>query len=221
MKMKRLFYLVLLVFIGGTLSVNAQVTVGANSDPNATLDVVGQATDATVADGVIAPRLTGDQIKAKDAAYGTAQTGAIVYATAAVGTASTKTAAITAAGYYYFDGTAWKGFGGGSGAVSSRPNLIIATDNTSEITLTTTQLSGDHTALVIRGNSSNASVVIPTLGEEDKGKLLSITFQSKVAVTCRFKFKDSNGLETYINHVNERGVTFICLGTEGWVKISY
>jgi len=39
-------------------------------------------------DGLIAPRLTGDQLRAKDAGYLVAQTGAIVYVTDAVSTAS-------------------------------------------------------------------------------------------------------------------------------------
>ena len=89
---------------------NAQVTVGSNTPPDATLDVVGQATVATIADGVIAPRLTGDQLKDKDAVYGSGQTGAIVYATAAVsaGNASVKTKNVISAGYYYFDGVIWQ-----------------------------------------------------------------------------------------------------------------
>ena len=87
-----------------------------NTDPKATLDVTAKTTDGSKAEGIIAPRLTGDQIKAADTQYTSAQTGAIVYATAAVGTSTTKTANITDAGYYYFDGSVWQkmtGSGGG------------------------------------------------------------------------------------------------------------
>ena len=93
----------LLVFNGALL--NAQVTVGSNTPPNATLDVVASnPSSTTVAEGVIAPRLTGDQIKDKDGAYDAAQNGAIVYATAKVsGTPAGKTINITAPGYYYYD----------------------------------------------------------------------------------------------------------------------
>ena len=87
-----------------------------NTDPKATLDVTAKTNDGSKAEGIIAPRLTGDQIKAADTQYTSAQTGAIVYATAAVGTSTTKTANITDAGYYYFDGSVWQkmtGSGGG------------------------------------------------------------------------------------------------------------
>ncbi|WP_370897253.1 hypothetical protein [Chryseobacterium gossypii] len=45
--------------------------VGINTTaPKATLDIIGVSTDTTIPDGVIAPRLTGDELKAKDNAYG-------------------------------------------------------------------------------------------------------------------------------------------------------
>ena len=88
--------------------------VGINTaSPKATLDVLGKPTLATAVDGVIAPRLTGDQLKAKDAVYLADQTGALVYITQAVTTASVKTAKIDKPGYYMFNGETWKfAFGG-------------------------------------------------------------------------------------------------------------
>ncbi|MEG0926715.1 tail fiber domain-containing protein [Chryseobacterium sp.] len=89
--------------------------VGINTQtPQATLDVTAKTTDGTKPEGLIAPRLTGDQIKSGDAQYNAAQKGTLVYATSAVGTASTKTANITAEGYYSFNGTIWERFGGTS-----------------------------------------------------------------------------------------------------------
>lgn len=58
----------------------AQIGVN-NSAPQATFDVAGFASDSTKPDGLIPPRLTGDQLRAKDAGYLGAQTGAIVYVT--------------------------------------------------------------------------------------------------------------------------------------------
>ncbi|BFO67459.1 hypothetical protein KCF3NO3_34420 [Chryseobacterium sp. KCF3-3] len=87
----------------------ANCQVGINTlTPNATLDVVAKTTDGSKPEGIIAPRLTGDQIKAGDARYTANQTGNIIYATSAVGTASSKTGNITAAGYYFFDGSVWQ-----------------------------------------------------------------------------------------------------------------
>jgi hypothetical protein len=106
--------------------------VGVNTaSPQTTLDITAENTDATTAEGIIAPRLTGDQIKGKDAKYTVAQTGAFVYVTAAVtGTPAGKTVNITTTGYYYFDGSLWQNvakaavvftasLGSGSGSVTS------------------------------------------------------------------------------------------------------
>jgi len=82
---------------------NAQVTVGSNVPPNATLDVVASKTDGSTAEGIIAPRLTGDQIQAADLLYGDPQNAAIVYAIEPVSTPSPKTVNIKKAGYYYYD----------------------------------------------------------------------------------------------------------------------
>lgn len=93
-------------------AVNAQIGIG-NPSPKATLDVTGTPATATTADGIIAPRLTGDQLTAKTA-YGADQTGAIVYVTAAAAAPAGATVNVTAAGFYYFDGTAWQKVGGGT-----------------------------------------------------------------------------------------------------------
>ena len=108
----RILILFSLVLCFGKLE--AQVTIGANTEPEATLDVVaGNPTGQTV-EGIIAPRLTGDQIKSRNALYGAAQEGVIIYATSAVSPPNTgKTEKITAAGYYYFDGSAWQSFSTG------------------------------------------------------------------------------------------------------------
>ena len=86
------------------VTLQAQVGVG-NTSPQATLDVTGKPTIITELDGVIAPRLTGDQLSAKT--YTVAQTAAIVYATAADTTPIGQTINVTQAGYYYFNGIIW------------------------------------------------------------------------------------------------------------------
>jgi hypothetical protein len=89
-------------------AMQAQVSIGTLAPPQVTLEVTGKANQANVPDGIIMPRLTGDELKAKDNVYGTAQTSAMVYVTAAVSSATTKTANVTTEGYYYFDGTVWQ-----------------------------------------------------------------------------------------------------------------
>ena len=96
-------------------AINAQVTVGANTIPKATLDVVAANPNGQTVEGIIAPRLTGNQIQSRNALYGAAQEGVVIYATSAVTnpTVGDKTEKITAAGYYYFDGTVWQLFSTG------------------------------------------------------------------------------------------------------------
>ena len=74
----------------------------------ATLDVVAKTTDGSRAEGIAAPRLTGDQVKAGDLQYGTSQKGVIVYCTSPVSGPTVKTINITREGYYYFDGAIWQ-----------------------------------------------------------------------------------------------------------------
>lgn len=86
--------------------------VGINTPtPQATFDVVATKTDGTTSEGIIAPRLTGDEIKSADGKYTAPQTGTLVYATKAVNAATAKTVNITTPGYYYFDGIIWQKMG--------------------------------------------------------------------------------------------------------------
>ncbi|MFS4428406.1 hypothetical protein [Chryseobacterium sp. S90] len=88
------------------ISITAYSQVGINTEsPKATLDIVAKATDTTVMDGIIAPRLTGAQLRAK--AYTTDQTGALVYVTAADTAPAGQTVNVNSTGYYYFNGAQW------------------------------------------------------------------------------------------------------------------
>lgn len=168
----KLFGLSILTFLG--CIVNAQVGINTTQG-QATLDVTGFPSNPAKFDGIIAPRLTGDQLRAKS--YTTAQTGAIVYVTAADTTPSGQTVNVTNAGYYYFDGSVWTQMNqpqssnwkitGNSGttatssalgtAVSSgnflgttdSQNLVLATNNSVKAIL---DVNGNF-----RGGNSNAS----------------------------------------------------------------
>ncbi|MEJ5106985.1 hypothetical protein [Chryseobacterium sp. MYb328] len=83
--------------------------VGINTvSPKSTFDITAKTTDGSKPEGLIAPRLTGDQIKAGDGLYGADQKGSILYVTEPVGTSSPKTININAEGYYFFDGNVWQ-----------------------------------------------------------------------------------------------------------------
>lgn len=102
--------------------------VGINNQaPKATLDVTGKDT-YTTPPGIIAPRLTGNEIQAKDGVYGTDQKGALLYATSAVTAPSgTKTTNITSADYYYFDGAKWIRLGSNGNQFFYMPSIAIPT----------------------------------------------------------------------------------------------
>lgn len=96
------------IILLGTLIISsiAYSQVGINTDqPKATLDIKASPTSTTKIDGLIAPRLTGNELQAKDALYEDDQDATIIYATAPVTTATDKTFNVTSIGYYYFDKT--------------------------------------------------------------------------------------------------------------------
>ncbi len=193
-----------------TISSLAFSQVGINTEtPQATLDVAVKTTGTNLPEGIIAPRLTGDDIKSRDTLYDTPQKGAIVYATAPVGTASTKTANITSEGYYYFDGTIWTKFGSGTVAAGTEPwynsaGNVPATANTQNIyqmgkvginksTVPTSQLdvTGDLKANYANGgvnngiNTNYVGLGVPAniIYVADNEDLLSATNSSIVFVT--------------------------------------
>ena len=125
------------------MDASAQVTIGSSGLPQATLDVVASKTDGSTAEGIIAPRLTLAQLKAADARYLDAQTGAIVYVTDATGGTTAKTANVTAAGYYYFDGTVWQKMGGMVAA--DMPDAVTADNGLTENPNNNIQLGGTLT----------------------------------------------------------------------------
>ncbi|MFP3831729.1 hypothetical protein [Chryseobacterium sp. SIMBA_028] len=99
------------VFLCAYAFVFSQVGINT-SNPNATLDVVSTPAATSKADGFIAPRLTGAQLKAKDNVYGSDQSGAVIFVTEGLTVAETtsKTRAVVNAGYFYFNGTEWVRF---------------------------------------------------------------------------------------------------------------
>ncbi|KAB1232262.1 hypothetical protein [Chryseobacterium viscerum] len=100
-----------LVFIGLlTVSSFMYSQVGINTPtPRATLDITAKTSDGSSPEGVIFPKLTGDEIKSADAHYGADQVGTIIFATLGVSSreVGSKTENIDTPGYYYFDGVKW------------------------------------------------------------------------------------------------------------------
>ncbi|NDW10789.1 hypothetical protein [Dysgonomonas sp. 520] len=176
--------LILLILLAVT-ALKAQVGVNTES-PSVTMHVTPTKTDATTAEGIIAPNLTRAQLISKDAKYLVAQKGALVYVTDLSGTLTTKTAKVTAVGYYYFDGAVWQPFY--NNAPTTEPWYVQggtsqATSNTQNIFQTGSVAIGSNSAgsykfqvtgtSNITGNSRVASSTV--VGNETVGGTLGVT----------------------------------------------
>lgn len=115
----------LFLFVCAT-QVMAQTTGINTLEPKATLDVAGHPGNATVFDGIIPPRISGDQLSTKT--YTSEQTGAMVYVTVAATSPAGQTIHVTSSGYYFFDGIIWKQVGV-ENPVSADNGLTKTNDN--------------------------------------------------------------------------------------------
>ncbi|WPO84149.1 C-type lectin domain-containing protein [Chryseobacterium sp. JJR-5R] len=149
--------------------INAQVGINTTA-PRATLDVAPKNTDGTTAEGVIAPRLSGNQLSSADSRYTSAHAGVIVYATSAPSPLTSKTLNITAPGYYYFDGSIWHGMGAQSTtttlSISSviDPNILgyvpsttASAGNSAPATLTVNGITATRTGILTYNGHSYAA----------------------------------------------------------------
>lgn len=81
-------------------TINAQVGINTTA-PQATLQVEGKPNITTELDGIIPPRLTGNQLQAKT--YTSAQNGALVYVTETATAPSGQTINVKSTGIYFFN----------------------------------------------------------------------------------------------------------------------
>jgi Fibrinogen beta and gamma chains, C-terminal globular domain len=137
-----------------SLIIKAQVGIN-NTSPKATLDITAKTTGSTTAEGLIAPRLEGIDIKGKDGKYDIPQKGAIIYALSAVASPSTKTANITAEGYYYFDGSVWQKLSN-----SSVPAVVVTSSALNGTYKAGTAMTASNTFTVTLTNNSFSTATI-------------------------------------------------------------
>lgn len=149
----------------------AKAQVGINNDtPQATLDVTGKPTDTNALDGIIPPRLTGDQLRAKT--YTSSQTGALVYVTEADPSPSGQTTNVTAAGYYYFNGTQWATTGGSSSPSTALYQNIRGT--VANPTAASYNVLPTDYLIVTNSSSGGMTVNFPNLTAADAGRTVLI-----------------------------------------------
>jgi hypothetical protein len=203
MKIKQIITLTVLA-IAFSNSVFSQVGIGTTT-PKATLDVTGTPATATTADGIIAPRLTGNELAAKDAVYLAAHTGTQVYVTAAATTPAGKTINVTAAGYYYFDGTVWKAFGSAaSGLVIKRVAMNTLTAGANGLyTITDTDLP------------SSASLPILVSYEDEAGTVTAVNLSNRAAGVFSVTLAATAGNTGFLNYAYPSANVTVVAGTTG------
>lgn len=183
--------------------------VGINtSNPKASLDINAKTTDGSQPEGIIAPRLTGDQIKAGDTSYGTDQKGALIYATSAVTVSSTKTANITAEGYYFFDGNIWQKVGS---------NALITAANGLSLNGTQAELGGslNRNTSILQGNFPLTFTTSATNGFSVNNTTLSVDgANNRVGIGTT-----TPSVPLEINNGTTAGALKITDGTQGLGKV--
>lgn len=130
--MKTMIYF-FLPFIG--MSVEGQVGINTQT-PETTLEVVGKPNDTNHFDGIIPPRITGNQLAAKT--YSIAKKGAVVFATSSASNLSGQVINITEPGLYYFDGAIWQPFSKEIAPIEYQIILSFDPNSTTALTATST-----------------------------------------------------------------------------------
>lgn len=180
-----------------SLTIFAQVGIN-NNTPKATLDITAQTTNGSKPEGLLPPRLTGDQIQAGDAQYTAAQAGIIIYATAAATAPSTKTANITAAGYYFYDGSAWQKITSGAAvadATTAAKGIVqLAGDLSGTAASPAIAANAVTSAKILDGTVANADLATGTGGiYKGSGSLSGNTTVTQGANTLAFTSTATNG----------------------------
>jgi hypothetical protein len=188
-----------------------QGRVGINTTtPAATFDVVATTTDNARPDALLVPRMTRAQLYAKDAAYVAAQNGAMVFVTTVDGTATTKTANVTATGFYYYDApnAVWVGVGGGA----ATPRYETIRGNMTFVnTGTYTVLPTDN--VIVTQFNAGVAITLPTLTNTaaDIGRIVKVVNNNTTATGLTFSGPTPTGANLTVNQ--GRGIEFIWTGT--------
>lgn len=128
--MRKFIYFFLLLM---TISLKAQVGINTQT-PETTFEVVGKPNDVNHYDGIMPPRITGDQLATKT--YTLSKRGAVVYVTSKPTTLSGQVAFILEPGLYYFDGISWRDFSKEKQPVEYVITLLLDHNSTADISST-------------------------------------------------------------------------------------
>ncbi|WP_336732654.1 hypothetical protein [Chryseobacterium sp. VD8] len=196
---KKLFPALLLV---GSFSY-AQIGIN-NENPSATLDITGNPADPAKFDGIIAPRITGTQLRAKN--YTSSQNGAVVFVTQEDTSPAGQTVDVTASGYYYFDGSSGKWI-----------KLLSAAATQKIKSMSSGTVAADDYTVLVGGN-----ITLPSATSTNRGKVYQLINDTSgnVTITGTFRINGGNFSNYGLNNSDlGRGIAVQSTGS-AWVIIS-
>jgi len=189
--------------------------VGINTEtPAVTLHIEAKSTTGSRPEGLIAPRLSGDALRAANLGnlYGNAQNGAIVYVVSAASASNLtgQTVDVTSSGFYFFDAPLNKWVKIGSGAVNT-----VVVNKTAE--LLTDYTAGSSDDIILFSNTVPVTLTLPTTGLAI-GKMLYVSSNSSGGIS----FAPAGVIRnTSYNNLNAgTSATLIFLGSGQWDVIS-
>ena len=172
--MKKSFYTIPAFVVMSIMSSIAQVTIGSTDMPKVTLDVRSSSDISSVPDGIIAPRLTGDELFDKSTAYGEDQNGAVVYVTVAASVVKQtgKTINVKAPGYYYYDAenSVWATFAPNKSEKTEwfyMPPSLIDTEPGEEKSIDLFAAYNKSVTHSIKSGGADLSEICPVLSADD------------------------------------------------------
>ena len=127
--MKKLSFFLLVLIV---ISITGQVGINTK-EPQTTLEVVGKPTDSTHLDGILPPRITGDQLALKF--YPSSARGAIVFVSSPARNLNGQVLYISSPGLYFFDGNLWQSISLNE-PIEYRIVLMLDPDNETKIVST-------------------------------------------------------------------------------------
>lgn len=129
--MKNAIFKLLLVLV--TANLFSQVGINTAS-PETTFEVAGKADDINHYDGILPPRITGDQLSRKT--YTLSKKGAVIFITVPATNLSGQVINIKEAGLYYFDGNIWQAFSKEKDPTEYYIQLVLDPDSTEALSAT-------------------------------------------------------------------------------------
>ncbi|WP_162072420.1 hypothetical protein [Chryseobacterium fistulae] len=189
--------------IASSSFVFGQVGINTNT-PQSTLEVTSSSSP-TSPEGMLVPRFTVAELAAKDAAYGAAQNGILVFISTGVGSTG-KTSDIKNSGFYYYDNptSKWKVAGN-----SSSSTFNVTTEKTASYTALATD---DYIKLNI--NTAGQTLTLPTTGVT-VGKIIMASNIGNMPVTILPQPRNAS-MPISKQLAKENSGSFIYLGNGLW-----